>query len=140
MTRPAVPPGLNWATVFLTVQDVNKAVEFYTTAFGFTINQVLPDKTGRYHFARISYHGTNVVLVPSDADETQKGSVPPVVTGTTSPIMMYLYTEDIEALYHKMLKQNLTILLPLHNKWWGDRAFRIVDPNGYLWEIAQNIA
>lgn len=135
--RPVIQPELNWVTTFLSVRDAAKALDFYTSVFGFKEHQVVKDNKGKVAFARITYHGCNLVITPHApfAVEAHRGKAP-VVTHTTSPISIYVYCDDLEERYEKVKKMGLQILLPIDVMFWGDRTFRVIDPEGYIWDFA----
>lgn len=140
MTRPIKPTELNWITPYLVVSDVQKAVEFYTTIFGFEIHQTISTPSGWMVFARIRYNGSNIILSPQGNLEGLHPGKPPIETGTIPPIAIYVYCDNIEQRYKKAVDYGLTILLPLRVPFWGDRTFRVVDPEGYIWDFGTNVA
>lgn len=50
------------------------------------------------------------------------------------PVEIYLEVQDVEAVYGRLMKKGVRISDPLTLQWWGDRTFKVLDPNGYeIW-------
>jgi PhnB protein len=139
--RPVCPPGLNWVTSMLTVRDADKAFAFYIDVFGFQEHQRVVNRAGKIAFARMTYRGCNIVILPAGAykEEAHRG-LAPVVTGATSPVTIWVYCDDLEERYRKAKEAGLKILLPLELRFWGDKSFRVEDPDGYIWDFATCVA
>ena len=141
MGKPIRPPELNWITPFLTVRDANRALDFYIKTFQFQEHQRVTNSEEKILFARMTYRQCNVVLLPHApfALESHRGAAP-AITKTISPISLYVYCDDLEERYEKALAAQLKILLPLDLRFWGDRTFRVEDPEGYIWDFATCVA
>ena len=141
MGRSICPPGLNWVTPFLTVRDANQALDFYVNIFGFHEHQRVANRDGKILFARITYRGCNVVILPHAPFALESHRAPaPIAAKTTSSTSLYVYCDDLEERYQRALDAQLKILLRLELRFWGDRTFRIVDPKGYIWDFATCVA
>ncbi len=140
MSRPTKLAELNWITPYLAVQDVKKAIEFYTDIFGFTVHEALRDKNEKIVFARIRYKETNIILSPHVAFEHEHPGFAPIVTKTISPVVLCVYCDDLDKRYRKARDYGLEILMPLGTRFWGDAMFRVADPEGYFWDFATHVA
>jgi PhnB protein len=136
--RPACPPGLNWLTPFLTVQNGQKALDFYINVFGFTFNYSLKNDKGEIVFARVTYKTNNIILGPAHGPETPGQLTPPIISGKPS-LLLYVYCDDLNDRYTRCVEHKVTILEPIHERWFGDLSFRVQDPDGYLWDFATNV-
>lgn len=137
MTRPAKPNELNWLTTFLSVRDTQAALDFYTKVFGFSEHQRVTNKKDKVMFARLTYQAMNLVILPhAPFPEEMHRGVAPAITKITSPVSLYIYCDDLETRYQKAKDLGLKILLPLDLRFWGDRTFRVEDPEGYIWDFA----
>ena len=58
----------------------------------------------------------------------------------SSPVVIYLYVEDVDTVVNRALGAQARILLPVANQFWGDRVGRIIDPAGHVWNVATRIA
>ena len=52
---------------------------------------------------------------------------------------IYLCIEDIEKTYLEIKKMNISLISPLMERNWGDRAFYFADPDGHIIAFAQKI-
>lgn len=47
---------------------------------------------------------------------------------------MYLEVSDVQVYHDTLKRKGVKIIDPLTMQWWGDRTFKVRDPNGYeLW-------
>jgi PhnB protein len=57
-----------------------------------------------------------------------------------SPVGLWIYTEDADALFNKALRAGATVapgpMGQLQDQFWGDRCGTVVDPAGHQWTIA----
>ena len=57
-----------------------------------------------------------------------------------SPISMWLYVQDCDALYNRAVAAGANIpagpMGQLADQFWGDRCGTLTDPYGYTWTIA----
>ena len=51
-----------------------------------------------------------------------------------SPVSMYVYVDDVDALFSKAVSAGAKVLDPVKDQFWGDRHGRLED--GHLWSIA----
>lgn len=49
---------------------------------------------------------------------------------------MYVYVDDVDALFSKALSAGAKVLDPVKDQFWGDRHGGLEDRFGYLWSIA----
>ncbi|MBN8827439.1 MAG: VOC family protein [Sphingobacteriia bacterium] len=134
-----IRPGQNLLTTTLSVADTNKSLEFYTKVFGFFVHQQVEHRNGKILFARLTYNGYNIVLSEAGILGAEKTMLPPVITGHNSPISLYIYCNNLEEKYEKFKSYGLTFLEDIKLQFWGDKIFRVVDINGYIWDFAQMI-
>jgi PhnB protein len=59
----------------------------------------------------------------------------PAVDGS-SPVVIYLYVGDADAVIERALAAQARLLLPVAAQPWGDRVGRILDPAGHVWNVA----
>jgi PhnB protein len=65
-------------------------------------------------------------------------SRPPLTDGS-SPVVMFLYVEDVDQTIERAVENGAQILIPLQNQFWGDRMAGIMDPAGHVWTVASRI-
>jgi PhnB protein len=57
----------------------------------------------------------------------------------SSPVVIYLYGEQVDSVIKQAITQGARVLLPAEDQFWGDRVGRIMDPEGHVWNIASRI-
>lgn len=58
----------------------------------------------------------------------------------SSPVVIYIYVEDVDAVIERATSAGAKVLIPAANQFWGDRVGRIIDPSGHVWNVAARIA
>ena len=56
-----------------------------------------------------------------------------------SPVHIYLYVEDVDAVFKQAISSGATELLPVQDQFYGDRSGGVTDPFGHVWYIATHI-
>jgi PhnB protein len=54
-------------------------------------------------------------------------------------VHIYLYVEDVDAVYEHAISCGATELLPVQDQFYGDRSGGVTDPFGHVWYIATHI-
>jgi PhnB protein len=57
----------------------------------------------------------------------------------SSPVVIYVYVEDVDKVVERAVAAGAKVLLPVKNQFWGDRTGRIIDPSGHVWTISTRI-
>lgn len=57
----------------------------------------------------------------------------------SSPVVIYLYIDDVDVVIDRAVKAGAKILLPLTDQPWGDRVGRVMDPAGHVWNLATHL-
>jgi PhnB protein len=66
-------------------------------------------------------------------------SVAPENDGS-SPVVIYLYIDDVDVVIGRAVKAGAQILLPAADTPWGDRVGRVIDPAGHVWNVATHLS
>ena len=130
-----VPDGYHTVTPHLIVNDGAAALEFYKKAFGAVelFRMTRPD--GRIGHAEIKIGDSPVML----ADEhPEMGALSPRSVGG-SPVSIYLYVANADAMFNQAVAAGASAVRPLQNQFYGDRTGGVKDPFGYQWYIATHI-
>jgi PhnB protein len=53
-----------------------------------------------------------------------------------SPVSIFLYVEDVDALAKQATSAGAKVLMPIQDQFWGDRYGKLTDPFGHVWDIA----
>jgi PhnB protein len=117
----------------LVVIGADRAIEFYTTVFGAKeINRYTDESTGRIVHAELELAGVTLAV----KDEGDGDLAPPTLGGT--PVVMALYVDDADAVGRRMEDHGASVIFPIADQPYGERAGRVADPFGHLWMIAQH--
>ena len=98
--RPPRQAGYPWVMPYLVVQDADAALAFYEKAFGFTKRMAMPGPDGKSMHAEMTWQDQVImfgVIPESKMEEWQ--CRPPSVQGVRSPMSLYVYCEDVDALF-----------------------------------------
>jgi PhnB protein len=60
-------------------------------------------------------------------------------TDGSSPVVLFLYVEDVDKTVERALTSGARILVPLQDQFWGDRIAWVMDPAGHVWTVASRI-
>jgi PhnB protein len=115
---------------WLAVSDAQKAVDFYTAAFGAVEVYRLEGDDGKLAVAQLSVDGA-VFWVQDDSE----GS--PEARGSGS-VRMILSVEDPDSAFDQAVAAGATEVAPVSEE-YGWRTGRITDPFGYDWELSRQL-
>lgn len=133
MTK-SLPPEASWASPYLTVADVDRAVKFYQEAFNFRVKKLVPGEDGTSWHAEMTYKGQLLMCGKEGAHGSTCKS--PRSSGVESPISLYLYCENVDDFYKRALEKGAKSLAEPENMFWGDRMCRLQGPDNYVWCFA----
>jgi len=132
--KSAIPEGLHSVTPHLILDDAAATIDWYKKAFGAEERGRAVGADGKIMHAELRI-GNSVVYL-NDAMGGGKG--PKALGG--SPIGLWIYTEDADALFNKAVSAGATVapgmMGQLQDQFWGDRCGTLIDPAGYYWTIA----
>jgi PhnB protein len=78
--------------------------------------------------------GDSAILI---RDETL--DVPgPDTLGNTS-VMIHLYVDDVDMTSSRAVDAGMEVLLPVEDRFYGDRSGRFKDPYGHVWIISTRL-
>jgi PhnB protein len=125
----AVPSGLHTITPQLTLDNAAGTLDWYAKAFGAEeiYRSVGPD--GKVVHAEV--HIGNSAFF---ANDVMTGRGPKSYGG--SPAGFWIYVDDCDALFERAVDAGAKVEMPIEDRFWGDRAGLIADPEGYHWWIA----
>ena len=129
-----VPEGYHSLTTCLVVRDGARAIDFYKRAFGATELMRHPDPAGHIVHAEIMIGDSRIAI--ADEDPTYNRS--PQSLGGASSIVQ-LYVQDVDALAERAVAAGAKVVSPVKDWFYGDRAGRLQDPFGHLWNVCTRI-
>jgi uncharacterized glyoxalase superfamily protein PhnB len=110
----------------ITVRSVDDIRNFYVDRLGFSHVMGMVGKDGHLDFCTVVMGEARVMFMRAPGESTTP-------TGK-QPVEIYLEVEDVDALHRRLAKNGVAISEPLTMQWWGDRTFKVLDPNGYeIW-------
>ena len=132
MAVQPIPEGYKSVNVYHVFDDAAEAIEFYKRAFGATERGRMPGPDGKISHAEIQV-GDSVMML-SDPFEQSTCKPPKELGGRSGAI--FLYVEDVDAVFRQALDAGATELMPVQDMFWGDRYGKLADPFGHEWQIA----
>jgi len=131
----SIPDGVPVVMPMLVCRDAAAEIDFCKTTFGAVemVSRSGPDGTVVHALVTI---GPAMVLI--EAEWPTLASRAPQPDGS-SPVVIYVYVEDVGAVIERAVAAGATILLPVKDQFWGDRTGRILDPSGHVWTISTRI-
>jgi uncharacterized glyoxalase superfamily protein PhnB len=122
---------------YLAVRDADAAIDFYARAFGFEKRLAFPGPDGRTGHAEMTWKDAIIMFGPP---RTADCPVSPAQSSQRCPIGMYLYCDDVDALFARATAAGAKPLESPQDMFWGDRMCKVQDPDGYEWSFATNVA
>jgi PhnB protein len=130
-----VPEGYGGATPYLCCHHAAEAIRFYSQAFGAREGYRLADSSGKIGHAEIRI-GEAVIMLSDEFPEL--GVRSPLSLGG-SPVTLYVYVEEVDALASRAADAGAKILRPPETQFYGDRVVKLEDPFGHLWIFARHV-
>ena len=130
-----IPDNSSVLIPMLVSRDVAAAVDFCKTAFGAVELGRRPGPDGTVAHALLTISRAMVII---EAEWPTLASRPPQQDGS-SPVVIFLYVEDVDKVIERAVAAGARVLLPVKNQFWGDRMGRIIDQSGHVWNIATRV-
>lgn len=127
MSVKPIPDGYHSITPYLIVQEADKLLEFIEKVFGGQLLHKMQTDEGKIGHAEVKIGDS--ILMLSEACEEWK----PTQT------WLYLYVEDIDAIYQKAIEAGAISIKEPENQFYGDRRATIKDISGSFWGIATHV-
>lgn len=128
---PSTPQKLNAITMF--VADLAASKTFYRDALGWEIAWEDPQSVG------FDAGGAflNLLLESESADLI--APAPAAQPGGGQHFMLSIFVENTDAALSALAERGVTPINGPIDRPWGMRTACITDPDGYVWELAQEI-
>jgi uncharacterized glyoxalase superfamily protein PhnB len=117
-----IPEGYHTITPYIVARDGDRVLEFIKQAFGGEVLERMDTPGGMHSEARI---GDSRIMVGGKKDGSD-----------ASAAMFYLYVDDADDTYRKMLAAGGTSIEAPNDQDYGDRRAGAKDPCGNQWYVA----
>ena len=130
-----IPDGVPVVMPMLVCRDASAELDFCKTTLGAVELVRRPGPDGAVAHALVTI-GPAMVMI--EGEWPTLASRAPQSDGS-SPVVIYVYVEDVDEVIERAVAAGAKVLLPVKNQFWGDRTGRIVDPSGHVWTISTRI-
>jgi len=133
--KKGIPENSSVVIPRLFCRDVEAEVEFCKRSFDAVDLGSRPGPDGAVAHALVTIGGAMVMI---DA-EWPGGFGHAPSRGAGSPVVLYVYVEDVDQAVERALAQGARLLMSLADQFWGDRIAWIEDTEGHVWTVASRI-
>jgi PhnB protein len=116
----------------IVVRSVDAIRSFYVDTLGFTHVMGMVGKDGQLDFCTVVLGDARIMFMRAPGELPSPAG--------KQPVEIYLEVDDVAALHDRLKKRGVRISDPLTQQWWGDRTFKVLDPNGYEIWFYTNVA
>jgi PhnB protein len=134
-TVKGIPEGASVVIPRLFCRDVAGAIDFCVKTFEAVESVRRPGPDGAVAHALLTI-GPAMIMI--EAEWPGMASRAPQLDGS-SPVVIYVYVEDVDKTVERAVAGGAKILFPVANQFWGDRIGWVMDPSGHVWTIATRI-
>jgi lactoylglutathione lyase len=121
--------------VVLFVADLERAKAFYQDTLGF------PMKFEDESSAFFELEGTSLILLSiAGAHDLLSSEAVPAQHPSGASSQLVAFVEDVDAIYTDLVAQGVEFVREPTDRAWGLRTAHFKDPDGNIWEIAQQLA
>ena len=129
-----IPEGYPPISIYILVRDGEAALAFYKQALGAVEVRLDHNAAGKLNNIELKV-GTSMIMIGM----TPNAKVPAPRMDDLPTVSAYLYVEDVDAVFERMLAAGATALNPPTDQIYGDRRADVVDPFGVLWWVASRV-
>jgi catechol 2,3-dioxygenase-like lactoylglutathione lyase family enzyme len=119
--------------VVIVVQDLDRALHFYCEVLGMPLGH----RSGS--FAQLATGVTRVALFERPAMAATLGRALEAPSPDAPGFELGFKVEDCDAAYDELVSGGATPAVPPTDRTWGQRTAYVVDPDGHLVELAQDL-
>jgi PhnB protein len=112
--------------------DGGAEIDFCKAAFGAVEVARRVNQDGSVLQATLTIAGA-IVMVHGETEHLASRAPRP---DGSSPVVIYLYLDDVDATIERAVAAGAKVLLPAADMPWGDRVGRIIDAAGHVWNVA----
>lgn len=127
MPVKAIPEGFRTVTPYLAIRGVAEVITFLTNAFDAKEMYAHRQADGSIMHAQVQI-GDSIIMLGEACGDYQP-----------MPGMLYLYVEDVDALYKKAIAAGGKSVKEPSDQFYGDRNAAVVDSGGNQWWLATHV-
>ena len=127
------PEGFPVITPYLLYEDLDAAVDWLVSTFGFAEDVRMKGPDGKANHAEVRL-GKGVVMMGNPGPDYQN---PKRRGGATS--LNYVYVDDVDKHFETAKAAGANILSEPTDQFYGDRTYGAEDPEGHQWSFAQHV-
>jgi uncharacterized glyoxalase superfamily protein PhnB len=127
--RPSVSSALCY-------KDPKAALKWLEEAFGFEPSMVILGPNDELMHSEMRF-GDGIVMVGSEWSPMHKS--PKSIDGHNTQTVHVQLNESVDAHCERARKAGAVIQMEPTTQFYGDRAYRAVDPEGHIWSFAQTV-
>lgn len=132
MTIKFIPESFHSVTPYLSIKGATEALEFYKRAFNATETFRISTPSGEIGHADIIIGNSHIML----SDYCEESPIPSPQALGVSSVGLYIYVEDVDALYTQAINVGAKEVKPVEDQFYGDRTGTLKDPFGHIWFLA----
>jgi len=130
----AIPEGYHSITPSIVCKGAARAIEFYKEVFHAKEISRMVGPGGSIGHAELQIGDSRLML----SDEFPGMASAPGPNPTNSHYL-FVYSENVDALYDRAVNSGCKVEMPLQNQFWGDRYAKVRDPFGHQWGLGQHV-
>ncbi len=130
-----IPDRVQAVLPMLVCRDVSAEIDFCKTSFNALEGVRRPGPDGKVAHAALTINDAMIMI---ECEWPTLSSRPPEADGS-SPVIIYVYVEDVDLAIEKAVAAGAKMLRSAKDQFWGDRTARIMDPEGHVWTISSRI-
>jgi PhnB protein len=131
--RP-IPEGYHAITPQLTCRDAARAIDYYKSVLGAKEIMRMSGPGGQVMHAELQIGDSRLMV--NDEFPGQAAAPAPTAVHSSS---LFVYNEDVDALFSRAVEAGSRVDMPLDNMFWGDRYGKFTDPFGHQWGVATHV-
>ena len=124
----------NVGAITLFVEDLPRSKSFYQDAFGLAVVYE-DDNSAVFDFGNTLI---NLLKIPAARGLIEPGTV--AGPGAGSSFQLTIWVDDADAVCRDLTSRGVTLLNGPIDRPWGKRTASFTDPDGTIWEVAQDLA
>lgn len=130
-----IPEGYPRLSPYLSVDDADRAIAFYTDVLGATEKMRMAGPDGKIGHAELTL-GDSIIMLADEHPDI--GFLSPRRIGGTA-VTLHTYVEDADATFERALAAGAKSLQPVETQFYGDRSGQFEDPFGHRWNVASHV-